>query len=407
MRFLIAVLLLAPAAAFAGGYAIPNENARDLALSQANVAAQNGPEAAHANPAALAGMQGLALSASLEMLYNRTTWSDPTLGSSSLRPKANLPPELAASYGSKLANGMGWGVGVAFLVPGGGSLPWPQNWPGAARIQDVDQRTWETAVSAAFQPHPLLKFGASFLYYQVQETLSQRLYFAGPQALATLGLSGGAPSFGLAGEFRAPRDIPLTVAVSYKHQAPLTLNGHAHFQDVPVSFATLLQDQAASEHVTVPNILYVGAAYEVSPNLKLMGSWNLERWVVYGSDTYVGDKGLVINVPRDYRNAYVLRAGAEYTKPAFLPALTLRLGLLRSVSNQPTGTISPTLTDANSWALSVGAGYEVLRNLRADIGYQFAFFDQVTATGPEAFPGSYDTHVHLLSAGITYRFQNL
>ena len=51
MRNLIAALLLAPAAAFAGGYAIPNENARDLALSQANVASQNGPEAAHANPA--------------------------------------------------------------------------------------------------------------------------------------------------------------------------------------------------------------------------------------------------------------------------------------------------------------------------------------------------------------------
>ncbi len=407
MRNLIAVLLLAPAAAFAGGYAIPNENARDLGLSQSNVAAQNGPEAAHSNPAALAGQQGLALSASLEMLYNRTTWSDPTLGSSSLRPKANLPPELAASYGSKLPNGMGWGVGVAFLVPGGGSLPWPQNWPGAARIQDVDQRTWETAVSAAFQPHPLLKFAASFLYYQVQETLSQRVYFAGPQALGTLGLSGGAPSFGLAGEFHAPGDIPLTLAVTYKHQAPLTLEGHAHFEGVPPSFATVLQDQAASEHVTVPNILYVGAAYDVNPNLKLMGSWNLERWVVYGSDTYVGDKGLVINVPRNYKNAYVFRVGGEYTKPAFLPALTLRLGGLRSVSNQPSDTISPTLTDASSWAVSVGAGYDVIPNLRADIGYQFAFFDKVTATGPEAFPGSYDTHVHLLSAGLTYRFQNL
>lgn len=122
MRNLIAALLLAPAAAFAGGYAIPNENARDLALSQANVASQNGPEAAHANPASLAGMQGLMLSASGQMLYNVTTWSDPTLGTSTLRPKANWPPELAASYGNKLPNGTAYGVGIAFLVPGGGSL---------------------------------------------------------------------------------------------------------------------------------------------------------------------------------------------------------------------------------------------------------------------------------------------
>jgi len=75
MRYLTAALILAPAAAFAGGYAIPNENARDLALAQGNVAAQNGPEAAHANPAALAGQKGLAVSASVELLANRTTWS--------------------------------------------------------------------------------------------------------------------------------------------------------------------------------------------------------------------------------------------------------------------------------------------------------------------------------------------
>jgi long-subunit fatty acid transport protein len=80
---------------------------------------------------------------------------------------------------------------------------------------------------------------------------------------------------------------------------------------------------------------------------------------------------------------------------------------LRSVSNQPTDTISPTLTDASSWAVSIGAGYELIPGLRGDIGYQVAFFDKVTATGAEAFPGSYNTHVHLLSAGVTYRFPNL
>ncbi|MGZ6123984.1 MAG: OmpP1/FadL family transporter [Myxococcales bacterium] len=407
MRNLIAVLLLAPAAAFAGGYAIPTENARDLALSQANVAAQNGPEAAHGNPAALAGQQGLALSASGEMLYNVTTWSDPTLGQSTLRPKANFPPELAASYGNKLPNGMAYGVGLAFLVPGGGSLLWPQNWPGAARIQEVDQRVWLTEVSAAFSPHPLVKFGASFLYYRVQETLSQRIYFSGPSALASLGLAGGATTFGASGEFRAPGGIPLTLGIAYRHQAPMNLEGHAHFEGVPASFASVLQDQAATEAVTVPNELYVGAAYDVIPNLKVMGSWNLERWRVYGSDTFVGEKGLVINVPRDYKNAWVFRLAGEYQKPAFLPPLTLRAGILRSVSKQPSTTISPSLTDGNSWAVSVGAGYDIIANLRADVAYQFAWFDKVTASGPDAFPGSYDTHVHLVSVGLTYRLPNL
>ena len=407
IRILLAALILAPAAAFAGAYAIPNENARDLGLSQSNVAAQNGPEAAKQNPAALAGQKGLALSASAEMLYNTTTWSDPALGTATLRPKANWPPELAVSYGGELPNQMPYGLGLAFLVPGGGSLVWPRNWPGAARIQEVDQRVWLTELSGALQPHPLVKVAATFLYYRVQETLSQQIYFAGPQATASLGMSGGAPTYGLSGEFRAPRDIPLTIGIAYRHQAPMTLSGHAHFEGVPSSFASLLQDQAASEKLTVPNDFYVGAAYDVLPNLTLMGSWNLERWVVYRTDTFVGDKGLTIDVPRNYHNAWVYRFGAEYSKAKFLPALTLRAGLLRSVSDQPKDTVSPSLTDGNSWAISIGAGYEVIPRLRVDVAYQYAWFDRVTATGLEAFPGSYDTHVHLASLGVTYRFDKL
>jgi long-chain fatty acid transport protein len=405
MRYLIAALLLASAAAYAGGYAIPNENARDLALSQSTVAAQNGPEAAHTNPSALAGQQGLGISANGEMIYNVTTWSDPGVGQSTLQPKANFPPQVAIAYGNTLPNGMAYGVGYSLLVPGGGSLEWPTGWPGAGRIQFVNQRAWLNEVGVALQPVPLVKIGASFLYWQVTEEFKQQVLPTG--TIGRLGLSGGGPSFGVSGEFQAPADIPLTVGIAYRHQTPLTLTGHAHFDNVPPSLATSLPDQGATEHVTIPNELYVGASYGVLPNLKVMGSWNLERWRVYGSDTYVGDKGLVISVPRDYRNAWVFRVGGEYTKPDFLPALTLRLGALRSISKQPRTTIDPSLTDANSWAVSLGAGYEIIPNLRADVGYQYAWFDTVTAEGPSAFPGSYDTHVHLVSVGVTYRMPNL
>ncbi len=401
MRIAIAALLLAPAASFAGAYAIPNENARDLGLSQATVAAQTGPEATYQNSAALAGQQGLSISASLEMLYNRTDWSDPTLGSASLRPKANFPPALAVAYGSQLSNKMPYGLGLAFLVPGGGSLDWPTGWPGSGRIQTVDQKVYAVQGGGAIQPLPFLKIGATFIYYRVTESLAQQLNFIGTTGAASLGLGGNALTYGLSGEIRVPV-VPLTIGIDYRHQAPITLSGAAHFDNVPINFAPALQDQGVNERVTIPNQLFLGAAYDVIPALKVMGSWTLERWSAYTSDTYVGDKGLVITVPRDYHNAWVYRLGAEFEHVAALP-LTLRLGGQRSISEQPTTTISPTLTDGDSWAVSVGAGYELVKGLRADIGYQYAFFDTVTATGREAFPGSYNTHVHLLSAGVTWR----
>ncbi len=404
MRILFALVLLAPVAAQAGAYAIPNENARSLALSQADVAAQTGPEAAYQNAAALAGQKGFALSASLEMLYNTTSWSAPGLGSATLKPHANWPPAAAVAYGDTLPNGMNWGAGVAFLLPGGGSLPWPTDWAGSGRIQDVTQRVYLIQTSAAIQPIEYFKFGASLLYYRLTETLSQKINFIDTTANAELGLAGSVFTFGLSGEFHVPT-IPLTFGVDYRHQGPLTLTGAAHLDGVPPTFQQALQDQGVHESVTVPNQLFIGAAYDVMPDLKVMATFTLERWIGYTSDTYIGDKGLVISVPRDYRNAQVYRFAGEWSHVPFWSPLTLRLGLQRSMSNVRTETLSPTLTDGDSWAISTGVGIDLpVKGLRLDVGAQFAFFDSISAAqNGEAFPGTYDTKAVLVSAGVTWR----
>jgi long-chain fatty acid transport protein len=415
MRKLIVALLLAPSAAFAGGYAIPNENARSLGLSQADVAAQTGPEAAYQNAAALAGMEGLGLTGNVEFIDNQTTWvnqtsqvggvTEPT-GTASLKQHPNFPPFLAASYGSKLSNDMSFGLGIAFMLPGGGALFWPDGWQGAGRIQSVDQKVYLTQVSGGFQPIPGVKLGASFLWYRITEELAQQLTFAGQNGTAALGLAGNAYSYGLSTEIDVP-GTALTLGADYRHQAPATIDGNAHFTNVPAPFAQQLSDQGAHENITIPNQLFLGASYDfdmgAGSDLRVMGTFTLERWTVYRSDTYHGDKGLVISVPRDYHNAQIYRFAGEYGHVPFLTPLTLRLGFQRSISPQPTDTISPTLTDGNSWVLSAGVGYDITKQLRFDIGYQYAIFDWVTATGTEAFPGSYKTHVNIASAGLTWR----
>src|SRR5439155_24859662 len=131
-------------------------------------------------------------------------------------------------------------------------------------------------LDAAIQPHQMFKFGANLLYYRIVEDLSKQHNFISSTGTARHGLSDDRFSCGLSTEVHAPEGIPLTLGIAYRHQAPLTLDGHAHFDNVPPPFASSLQDQAASEKLTVPNDFYVGLAYDVLPNLKLMGSWNLE-----------------------------------------------------------------------------------------------------------------------------------
>ncbi len=401
-KLIIVATTLVPSVALAGGYAIPNEDARDLALGQAAVADQTDAGAVILNPAALAGPEGLGLSGSLELLRNDTDWSDPSLGNSSLVAKTNTPPAGAISFGQHLGNGMAYGVGVGMSVAGGGSLIWPNGWQGQDYIQSVEQKVYLIGAGAAFQPLPYVKVGATFLRYQAEEELHQELNYLDHEGDAGLALSGGASTFGVGIEVRVPQ-IPLTLAASYKHSANLGLAGHAHFEGVPAQLSPMIHDQSVTEALKIPNVLDLGAAYAIDRHLKVMFDYTFERWTVYPEDRFVGSDGFTVVVPRDYHNAHIFRFGVEWAHPRFLPALTLRAGIIRSLSNQPTETVSPSLTDGNSTAPSIGLGFDFLRSLRLDVGYQHAFFDDVTASGTEALPGTYKTHVDIFSIGLNWR----
>ena len=402
--FFVTATLLAPAVATAGGYVIPNESPRSIGLSQASVANEHGADAIFLNTAALAGQDGLDVAVGDEILINRTDWSDPSLGTASIHPKVNTPPTVSIGYGDQLESGQAWGVGFGFNLPAGGSLFWPSGWQGQEFIQSVDQKVYALGFGAAFQPLPYLKVGASYLRFQATEELHQGINYLDHIGDAGLAMSGGANGFGLAAQVDVP-NVPLSFGITYSHSADLDLSGHAHFTDVPPAFQSQIHDQAVTEHLKIPNVLFVGAAYEVIPNLKVMGAYSFERWSLYTADEFVGADGFKVTVPRNYNDAHVIRLAGEWVQLPFLPQLTARAGVLRSISDQPKDTLSPSLTDASSWALSIGAGFNIQRTLRVDLGYQHAFFDSVTAdtSSMNVLQGTYKTGVDLFSLGVDWR----
>jgi len=402
-NLIIAVTILVPSAASAGGYLVPSASPREVALGQAAVADQSGAEAVSLNTAALAGQDGLNVSIGGEILSNRTDWSAPGgMDSASLTNPASTPVGLAVAYGARTASGTAWGAGIGFGVPAGGSLQWPTGWAGQEFIQSVKQQVFAIVAGFGIQPSPYFKVGASFIRFQATEELHQSINYLDHFGDAGIAMAGGGNSFGVATEVRVP-NMPLAFGATYSHSAEIALEGDAHFESVPAAFQTLLHDQGVTEKLVIPNVFTIGAAYEVVPHLTLMANFEFERWSIYKSDMFVGESGFTVTVPRNYNNAQVYRAAVEYEKPAFLPALTLRGGILRSVSDQDTSLVSPSLTDASSWAVSVGGGYNINPNLRIDVGYQHAFFDTVTASGDEAFPGTYKTNVDILSFGVNWR----
>lgn len=403
MRTLIlTATILVPTAASAGGYLIPSMNPRDLALGGTAVADQTGPEATFLNTADLSSQEGLAIGVAGGLANNRTDWSDSMLGSASLSQNST-PPSVAIAYGEKLPFDQAWGVGIGVGVPGGGTLVWPDNWAGQEAVRSVQTQVFGFGAGAAFQLLPYFRFGLNYQRYQATEEIHQALNYLDHVGDAGIGLSGGGNSIGVATEI-VPPQLPLKIGITYQHSSTIGLTGHIHFTDVPPAFQPMLHDQGISEDFLIPDVVRAGVAYEAMPGLRLMAAYSFENWSDYKTDHFVGDGGFDTTVKRNYNNVHTIGVGGEWVHMPFLPQLTARAGVTRNVgSDQPTDTLAPSLTDASRWTLSIGAGYDIMPRLRLDVGFEHQLLDSVTATGMDAFPGTYKTSIDFLSVGVNWR----
>ena len=180
----------------------------------------------------------------------------------------------------------------------------------------------------------------------------------------------------------------------------MTLTGHAHGTGIPAGLQPRLLDQGVTHVLTYPNQLNVGGALRVIPALQLTFDWTWERFHVYKQDLFIGDRGVTVLVPRDYKNGYTLRAGAEFQVAS---ALRLRVGGLRDTSPARPETLSPTLPDADVWAFSVGAGFQLVKGLEVNAGYFHAFYDTSKTTGTEVFAGQYETRANIYALNLTWK----
>jgi long-chain fatty acid transport protein len=401
MRNLIALIaVLLPAAALASGYVLPNTNPRDEGMAGANVANAVGPEAAFTNMSALAGREGLGVSLSGSLIYLRADWTD-GVDTVSTVPKGTFPPNFNLTYGGKLPNGMGWGAGLAVAVQGGGLVHWPSHWAGRTRIQEVTRSVLTAEFGAAFQPIEQIKLGGSFVYYSGSEKLKQILDFGASEGEAQLSTKGSGKGYSVSAEITPVKDLPLRFGVVYRHQALLNLEGDAHFQAVPAGFQTSgLIDQKVTHKLMFPNLLTFGASYDTPlPGLTVNLAATYFRWSVYKEDVFAGVKGTTIVLAQNFEDTMTYRIGAEY---ALIPALKVRAGALRDNSPQPTTTLSPSVPKGAVTSTQLGAGYQITKELQVNVAWEHAFYDEVSASGSEAFKGTYNPVADVWVLGLQY-----
>src|SRR2546430_12015134 len=208
--------------------------------------------------------------------------------------------------------------------------------------------------SGGVPPVPQIKAGSGLIYYRTTEELAQSFNFLGQEGGAALGTTGGRVSFNVSAELTPVIGVPLTIGIDYKHKADQTLTGHAHFDNAPPALGPNTLDQGVTHDLTIPNLLNVGIAYRVLPNLLVTGAWTFDRFIVYKRDLFAGDLGTTVLVNRDYKNGHTFRIGGGVGE--VLSKLTVRGGVVRGLSPPPPGGRSPPPPESQSTALPPGPG---------------------------------------------------
>ena len=189
---------------------------------------------------------------------------------------------------------------------------------------------------------------------------------------------------------------PAHARLGLQAQGARDAEGRRHFVVPPRSRARPRRTRTWSTSITLPNLFTWGVGFRVAKPVlvTLQHSWS--RWVVYQSDTFVGDKGLTLSVPRDYRNGNVIRGGVEWQAT---PSLALRLGALKRLLRTPGDHLLADAPRRASVGVSTGLTWAFgSRGLALNAAFFYGYRPEVM-TEELAMPGTFQTDVIFASLG--------
>jgi long-chain fatty acid transport protein len=461
----LAALLAAPPVAQAGGFLTRFANEESMPTTDS-------PAAAYYNPAGLAMHRGTHFSLEAGLGYRSTHYDrSPDAIDHVLQPGdtgAGTPADAVAanSGAASLSNAVflpfagassdlgvpNLGVGLAVFVPFGGTAGWSKNaayqgnqsYPGAvdgpqrwAVIEGESRSIYVTAAGAYRIPAAHLSVGVGVNVVMSTVNFLRARNVSGTDDVATgsgqllegrslVDVSGTDLSLGAGLMFEpTPR---LRLGLAYQSQPGLgeqklsgTLTNKFGTAETTVTDISMVQ--------SLPDVVRAGVRYLVNDRFELRGEAELQRWsrfdkqcfldrAVDGANCALNDdgssqasaKGIVANIPRQWKDSYGVRAGASYW---VAPRVRVMGSINYDTSPVPDAMLEASLPDMNK--LVVGAGARLVVGHGLDVvayWMQVFYFDRTTGKAaplmtPSRVPsgaGRYQQSVGVLQLALDYGF---
>jgi long-chain fatty acid transport protein len=417
-------------AAWAGGFAVPEQSAVYLGTSFAGAAAGGDVSAMFWNPAALVTAPGMQIesvvtfgrqSSNVEAQFPGTSaplFFDPSLAhtSGNIFPDAVIPA-FYASYQVNRDLFIGLGVNSPF---GSSTHPQNRNWDGLFSSTSVHLATYDLNPNIAYRILPGLTVGVGA---QIQY-MSADLRFAAPTTgglpfapSSTLILDGQDHwAFGFTAGMHWQPTQSTQIGFGYRSAVNENLRGEARISDPTfVGLSTAL----TQESIRLPAIATASIRQDVTPTFALLGTVQWTQWsnlqtlnATCQSTSAIGCTGgpgsILASLPFHWHDGWLFSGGVEQKlNEAFL----LRAGAAYEKSPvQSADEDKVAILDSDRIWASVGLQYKINRMMTADLAYAHVFFKDSLVSDTAPFPpsftvvGSTQRSADIISASLKLRF---
>jgi long-chain fatty acid transport protein len=444
---LLAAMTIAPNAR-AQGFSVYEHDACIMARGAAGVAAPcNQASAVFFNPAGIiGGATKFDAQVGVTLIAPKGNFTDSASGATSTLKNHVFPVPsgyLTYQLSSRLA------VGVGAFAPYGLTTDWPTGFPGRFMAYKTSIASFYIQPTVAYALTPRIQIGVGVDYVHSSAQVHRRIDASTLPAtgqtftLAALGVPVGTDMgdalFDVSGNgwgghigviWKATDKLSL--GARYLSRVKIDFTGTASFTPVATGIVEAagnpfsvpagtpldailasafaaggpLSKQPATTSITMPDQFVVGLAYKLMDNLSVMGDWQHTNWSLF--------KTLPLNLTlapslSEYENFHstdAIRFGADWQATG---KLALRAGALMHDGASPPETVTPILPEGNRFEATVGAGIELMPNLRLDLGYQY--LAQMDRHGrmvdPPAGVTPTATNLRLLNSGLFHFSANL
>lgn len=405
-RLLLMAIALFPALAMAQGFQVNLHGQKQVGMGNTGTGLVQDGASVLFNPGAVAMLPENYVQGGISPLFFnsafQSTGSNQTFNS---KTQIATPFTAYAVWGPK---GAKWKIAMGVYTPFGGLTDWGTDWVGKYSLESLNLKAINFQPTISYKLTDNISVGVGYVYGYGSVDLTKAIPLSSssnPDGQAELKGSGHGNGWNAGIYVNASKK--LSFGLSYRSQVDTKINGGDATFTVPASLSTSFPSpNHFSAGIPLPSTTSFGVGYKPNDKWTIAYDFNYVHWSVYQSLDFNYEKTTATlqntRSPRNYKDAYDFRAGAEYKTSK---EVALRFGGGYASTAVQDGYVTPEAPDANRVYGTVGIGYKLAKSLDLDFAFEYEHLMSRTQTNIETqLSGTFKTEVFIPGISLSYHW---